>query len=295
MTHWTLGIIGGSGLYALDGLEDVRSEVIETPWGAPSAPLTRGRLNGVELVFLPRHGAGHALPPSDIPFRANIAALKMAGCTDILSISACGSLREHLAPGHFVMVDQYVDRTDGRVRSFFGPGCVAHVPLAQPVCSRLAGLAADAAEAEAIPVQRGGTYLVMEGPQFSTRAESELYRQWGMDVIGMTNMPEARLAREAELPYASVAMVTDYDCWHDDEASVDVAAVLRVMHDNTARAKRLLARLSGQLAHTARTPSPDGIETVLDTALITPPAARDPERVARLSGLLPRVFSSDPA
>lgn len=295
MTHWTLGIIGGSGLYALDGLEDVRSEAIETPWGAPSAPLTRGRLNGVELVFLPRHGAGHALPPSDIPFRANIAALKMAGCTDILSISACGSLRQHLAPGHFVMVDQYVDRTDGRVRSFFGPGCVAHVPLAQPVCSRLASLAADAAEAEAIPVQRGGTYLVMEGPQFSTRAESELYRQWGMDVIGMTNMPEARLAREAELPYASVAMVTDYDCWHDDEASVDVAAVLRVMQDNTARAKRLLARLTGQLAHTPRTPSPDGTETVLDTALITPPGARDAELVARLSSLLPRVFSSDPA
>jgi 5'-methylthioadenosine phosphorylase len=292
MTHWTLGIIGGSGLYALDGLEDVRSEVLETPWGAPSAPLTRGRLNGVELVFLPRHGAGHALPPSDIPFRANIAALKMAGCTDILSISACGSLREHLAPGHFVMVDQYVDRTDGRARSFFGPGCVAHVPLAQPVCSRLASLAADAADAEAIPVQRGGTYLVMEGPQFSTRAESELYRQWGMDVIGMTNMPEARLAREAELPYASVAMVTDYDCWHDDEVSVDVAAVLRVMQDNTARAKRLLARLTGQLALTPRTPSPDGIETVLDTALITPPAARDPELVGRLAGLLPRVFVS---
>ena len=290
MSSWTLGIIGGSGLYALDGLSDVRTETVETPWGTPSAPLTRGRLNGTELVFLPRHGAGHAIPPSQIPFRANIAALKMAGCTDLLSVSACGSLREDLPPGHFVLVDQYVDRTMGRERSFFGTGCVAHVPLAQPVCSRLAGLAADSGEAEAVPVTRGGTYLAMEGPQFSTRAESELYRQWGMDVIGMTNMPEARLAREAELPYASIAMVTDYDCWRDEGESVDVAAVLAVMQSNTVAAKRLLARLAATLAQTPRTPSPDGIETCLDSAIITPPPARDRSMVERLKVIAGRVL-----
>ncbi|MEP3073245.1 S-methyl-5'-thioadenosine phosphorylase [Maricaulis sp.] len=288
MTHWKLGIIGGSGLYALDGLENVRSEAVETPWGAPSAPLTHGSLNGVELVFLPRHGAGHRLSPSDIPFRANIAALKMAGCTDIVSISACGSLREHLAPGHFVIVDQYVDRTDGRARSFFGAGCVAHVPMAQPVCARLAGLIGDAGEAAGVPVQRGGTYITIEGPQFSTRAESELYRHWGMDVIGMTNMPEARLAREAELPYASIAMVTDYDCWHDGEESVDVAAVLRVMRDNTVKAKALLTRLTAMLAGRERAPDP--VDTVLDTAIITPPGARDPVVVERLRAIAGRVL-----
>jgi len=290
MTHWALGIIGGSGLYALDGLTDVRTETVETPWGTPSAPLTRGRLNGVELVFLPRHGAGHTIPPSNIPFRANIAALKMAGCTDILSISACGSLREDLPPGHFVVIDQYVDRTIQRERSFFGPGCVAHVPLAQPVCSRLAKLAADAGEAVGLPVTRGGTYLAMEGPQFSTRAESELYRQWGMDVIGMTNMPEARLAREAELPYASIAAVTDYDCWRDDGDSVDVAAVLEVMRTNTKGAKRLLDQLTVRLADLPRTVSPDGIETCLDTAIITPPGARDPAVVDRLRSIAARVL-----
>ncbi|MAC39422.1 MAG: S-methyl-5'-thioadenosine phosphorylase [Oceanicaulis sp.] len=288
MTHWKLGIIGGSGLYALEGLESVRSETVETPWGAPSAPLTHGTLNGVELVFLPRHGAGHRLSPSDIPFRANIAALKMAGCTDIVSISACGSLREHLAPGHFVIVDQYVDRTDGRARSFFGAGCVAHVPMAQPVCARLAGLIGDAGEAAGVPVQRGGTYITIEGPQFSTRAESELYRHWGMDVIGMTNMPEARLAREAELPYASIAMVTDYDCWRDGEESVDVAAVLRVMRDNTVKARALLTRLTAMLAGRERAPDP--VDTVLDTAIITPPDARDPEIVARLRTIAGRVL-----
>jgi 5'-methylthioadenosine phosphorylase len=288
MTHWKLGIIGGSGLYALDGLENVRSETVETPWGAPSAPLTFGMLNGVELVFLPRHGVGHRLSPSDIPFRANIAALKMAGCTDIVSVSACGSLREHLAPGHFVIVDQYVDRTVERARSFFGEGCVAHVPMAQPVCARLATAVGDAGEAVGVPVQRGGTYLVIEGPQFSTRAESELYRHWGMDVIGMTNMPEARLAREAELPYASVAMVTDYDCWREDEASVDVPAVLRVMRENTDKAKALLARLAGDLAAGPRTPVP--IDTVLDTALITAPEARDPTVLERLRAIAGRVL-----
>ncbi|MDG1418640.1 MAG: S-methyl-5'-thioadenosine phosphorylase [Maricaulis sp.] len=290
MTQWVLGIIGGSGLYALDGLVDVRSEVVETPWGRPSADLVIGELNGIKLVFLPRHGPGHALPPSDIPYRANIAALKMAGCTDILSISACGSLREGLAPGHFVAVDQYVDRTEGRDRSFFGPGCVAHVSLAEPVCGRLSALAADAAEAAGAPVARGGTYLAMEGPQFSTRAESELYRQWGMDVIGMTNMPEARLAREAELPYASMAMVTDYDCWRDGEADVDVVSVLEVMRSNTGVAQAMIERLTRRLAGEVRRPGPAGIETVLDTALITPPMARDAAMTERLDVIAGRAL-----
>jgi len=290
MTQWKIGIIGGSGLYGLDGLENVRTEAIETPWGAPSSELTFGELNGVQLVFLPRHGPHHAIPPSDIPFRANIAALKQAGCTDILSVSACGSLREDLPPGHFVIVDQYVDRTQGRERSFFGKGCVAHVPLADPVCSRLSSLAGEAARAAGAPVTQGGTYLVMEGPQFSTRAESQLYRQWGMDVIGMTNMPEARLAREAELPYASVAMVTDFDCWHDDESDVDVASVLEVMKRNTITAKTMIAQLTEALSSQGRTPSPDGIETVLDSAIITPPGSRDPEWVKTLSVIAGRLL-----
>tara|TARA_R110000868_G_scaffold411318_1_gene703094 strand:- start:15839 stop:16723 length:885 start_codon:yes stop_codon:yes gene_type:complete len=289
-SHWRLGIIGGSGLYALDGLEDIRRESIETPWGTPSEALTFGTLNGIELVFLPRHGSGHRLSPSDIPYRANIAALKMAGCTDILSVSACGSLREALAPGHFVIIDQYVDRTQGRERSFFGPGCVAHVPLADPVCSRLSRLAFDACVAEGIDASPRGTYLAMEGPQFSTRAESELYRQWGLDVIGMTNMPEARLAREAELPYASIAMVTDYDCWRAGAESVDVALVLEVMRGNTLKARRALDRLTATMAATPRTPSPDGIETVLDTAIITAPAARDPLIMQRLSAIAGRAL-----
>jgi 5'-methylthioadenosine phosphorylase len=290
MTQWTLGIIGGSGLYELDGLANVRRQSIETPWGEPSAALTFGELHGVPLVFLPRHGHGHRFPPSNIPYRANIAALKMAGCSDILSISACGSLREDLPPGHFVIVDQYLDRTEGRERSFFGPGCVAHVPMVDPVCSRLSRLAADAGTAAGIALTPRGTYLAMEGPQFSTRAESELYRQWGMDVIGMTNMPEARLAREAELPYASIAMVTDFDCWRDQSESVDVAQVLEQMRANTVKAKALLDRLTQTMSATARSPSPDGIETVLDTAIITPGPARDPEVVQRLAAIAGRVF-----
>jgi len=290
MSEWTLGIIGGSGLYQLDGLANLRRERVETPWGAPSDLLTFGELHGVPLVFLPRHGQGHRLPPAAIPFRANIAALKQAGCTDILSISACGSLREDLPPGHFVMVDQYVDRTEGRERSFFGPGCVAHVPMAKPVCSRLSRLAAGAGQAAGIAVTPRGTYLAMEGPQFSTRAESELYRQWGMDVIGMTNMPEARLAREAELPYASIAMVTDYDCWREHTHSVDAALVLEVMRSNTVKVRQLLDRLVLEMSGQARTPGPEGIETVLDTAMITLPGARDPEMVRRLATIAGRVL-----
>ena len=289
MSSWKLGIIGGSGLYSLDGLENVRTESVETPWGIPSADLTVGTLNGVEMVFLPRHGTGHAIPPSKVPYDANIAALKMLGCTDVIAVSACGSLREEYAPGHFVVVDQYVDRSQGRPRSFFGEGCVAHVPMGDPVCSRLSDLVYEAGTGAAIEITKGGTYLVMEGPQFSTRAESELYRSWGLDVIGMTNMPEAKFAREAELPYAAIAMVTDYDCWREDEEGVDVAAVLEVMRGNTEKAKRLLTRLTADLAGQARTPSPDGIETVLDVAIVTPPASRDPEMVARLKTICPRL------
>ena len=287
---WTLGVIGGSGLYALDGLENVRTESLDTPWGAPSAPLTMGELGGVRLVFLPRHGPGHRLPPSDIPFRANIAALKMAGCTDLLSVSACGSLKEELEPGRFVFVDQYVDRTRGRPESFFETGCAAHVSIARPVCSRLSAMAADAARAAGARVTRHGTYLAMEGPQFSTRAESALYRSWGLDVIGMTNMPEARLAREAELPYASACMVTDYDSWRDGEAGVDVASVLQVMQANIAHARAMIAGLAGAMADTPRTPSPDGIEAALDHAVITAPEARDPDLVAKLKPIAGRIL-----
>ena len=290
MGHWKLGIIGGSGLYDLPGLESVRTDTIETPWGPPSGDLTIGRLNGLDLVFLPRHGAGHRIPPHEINFRANIAALKMAGCTDILSISACGSLKDDLPPGRFVVVDQYIDRTRNRVNSFFETGCAAHVSLADPVCHRLASLAADAAERAGAPVTRGGTYLAMEGPQFSARAESALYRSWGCDVIGMTNMPEARLAREAELPYAAIAMVTDYDSWREEEAGVDVPAVLAVMRQNAELARRAIAELTNMVSDTARTPSPQGIETGLDTAIITPPDARDPALVEKLKAIAGRVL-----
>ncbi len=291
MSKWVLGIIGGSGLYALEGLEDVRRETVQTPWGAPSGPLVRGRFAGVDLVFLPRHGEHHAIPPSEINYRANIDALKRAGVTDILSLSACGSYREDLPPGAFVAVDQFVDRTLARPRSFFGTGCVAHVSMAEPVCARLSKLAAESARAAgAAPVVEGGTYLAMEGPQFSSRAESRLFKAQGMDVVGMTNLPEARLAREAELPYASIAMVTDYDAWSLDEAHVEVSNVLAVLQSNAATARRLVADLAGRLAAMARTPSPQGIETVLDFAMITAPAHRDPALLAKLDAVAGRVL-----
>jgi len=290
MTQWKLGIIGGSGLYDLPGLSDVSHRSIDTPWGAPSDDLTTGTLKGVELVFLPRHGSGHRIPPHEINYRANIAALKMADCTDIVSISACGSLNADLPPRRFVVLDQYIDRTRSRVNTFFDTGCAAHVSIADPVCHRLASLVADAAEAAGAPVTRGGTYLAMEGPQFSTRAESALYRSWGCDVIGMTNMPEARLAREAELPYASIAMVTDFDSWKSDEAAVDVPAVLAVMRQNAELAQLTIARLTDMVSDTDRTPSKQGIETVLETAIITPPDARDPELVRKLKTIAGRVL-----
>lgn len=288
--NWVLGVIGGSGVAGLDGLADVEVLDLDTPWGRPSAPLVRGILDGIGLVFLPRHGEGHRLPPSAINARANIDALKRAGCTDVLSLSAVGSLREELPPGTFVAIDQYVDRTVGRPASFFGEGLVAHVSLADPTCPRLSALAAGAARAAGAPVVEGGTYLAMEGPQFSTRAESRLYRSWGCDVIGMTNMPEARLAREAELPYASIGMVTDYDCWRDDLGAVEIGEVIAVMTGNAGKARALVRGLAAALAGTPRTPSP--IDTCLDQAIITPPAARDPALVARLDAVAGRVLGA---
>jgi 5'-methylthioadenosine phosphorylase len=284
-----LGVIGGSGLYQIEGLANPRWESVDSPFGAPSDDLLTGTLDGVDVVFLPRHGRGHVLSPSAINYRANIDALKRLGCTDVLSVSACGSLREDLPPGHFVFVDQFIDRTFAREKSFFGPGLVAHVSLAHPVCPKLLDALTRAATAAGIAHQAGGTYLVMEGPQFSTLAESRLYRSWGCDVIGMTNMPEARLAREAELPYATIAMVTDFDCWHPDHDHVDVATILRVMHGNVAGARRLLRSVAPLLGPDRR-PSPAFIERALENAIITAPEARDPAQVSRLGAIAGRAL-----
>ena len=291
MSKWTLGIIGGSGLYEIGGLEARREESVETSWGTPSDKLVRGRIGEVELVFLPRHGRGHRLTPTEVPYRANIAALKAAGVTDILSISACGSLKEEYAPGHFLAADQFIDRTFARDKTFFGPGMVAHVSMAQPVCPRLSGLAADAAEAVGAKMHRGGTYLAMEGPQFSSLAESKLYRQWGCDVIGMTAMPESKLAREAELPYAILCMVTDYDCWRAETEAVSVTNVLEVMGQNSALARKAVVRLAETLSGTERTPDPNGTDTCLDHALITAPQARDPDLLSRLQVIAGRALN----
>jgi 5'-methylthioadenosine phosphorylase len=288
-TRTVLGVIGGSGVYAIEGLENLREERVASPWGEPSDALRFGVLAGVDVVFLARHGRGHRLSPSDINYRANIDALKRAGATDIISLSACGSLREELAPGTFVLVDQFIDRTFARAKSFFGAGFVAHVSMAQPVCPKLVDALDKAARAENISCRRGGVYLAMEGPQFSSLAESRLYRSWGCDVLGMTNMPEAKLAREAELPYASVTMVTDYDCWRPAQPHVEVTDILKVMHDNAAKAKALIRR-AAPLLGPQRTPSPLGIETVLDAAIITAPDARDPALMAKLDAVAGRVL-----
>jgi 5'-methylthioadenosine phosphorylase len=287
MSEWVIGIIGGSGLYAMDTLVETRWLAVDTPWGAPSDELLLGRIEGVRFVFLPRHGRGHRIPPSALNARANVDALKRAGCTDLLAISAIGSLREAILPGHFVAVDQFIDRTFARDSSFFGPGFTAHVSMADPVCPRLSELVADAAEAAGAPVARGGCYVAIEGPQFSTRAESRAYRNWGGDVIGMTAMPEAKLAREAELPYALIGMVTDYDCWREGEA-VDVAEIVARLHDNAATARRLVVELARALPK-ERTPSP--IDTNLDAAIITAPDARDPAMMAQLDGVCRRYFA----
>jgi 5'-methylthioadenosine phosphorylase len=286
-----LGIIGGSGIYAMDGLRDLREERIASPWGEASDALRFGTLDGVDVVFLARHGRGHTLSPTDINYRANIDVLKRAGVTDVISVSACGSLRKRLTPGTFVLVDQFIDRTFAREKSFFGKGCVAHVSMAQPVCPKLLDALEAAAKTEAIPHRRGGTYLAMEGPQFSSLAESKLYRSWGCDVIGMTNMPEAKLAREAELPYASVAMVTDFDCWHPDHGAVEVAQIIKVLMDNAEKAQSLIRRVAPLLGPD-RKPSPLGIETMLDSAIITAPDARDPALIAKLDAVAGRALKA---
>jgi 5'-methylthioadenosine phosphorylase len=284
-----VGVLGGSGIYELEELSGARWEKVESPFGPPSDDLLIGEIDGTRLVFLPRHGRGHRIPPSEINYRANIDALKRAGVTDLISVSACGSLREGLHPGTFVLVDQYVDRTFARDKSFFTTGCVAHVSMARPVCDRLAGCVEAAANASDISIVRGGTYLAMEGPQFSGRAESELYRFWGCDVIGMTNMPEAKLAREAEICYASIAMVTDYDCWHDDHADVAVADIVAVLTSNANRGRALVSEFARRFGERPAA-CPEGCDRALDTAIITPPEAREPEILRRLEAVAGRVL-----
>ena len=289
MTRSILGIVGGSGLYDLPGLTNARWQTVASPWGQPSDQILFAEINGLPIRFLPRHGRGHNISPSGIDYRANIDALKRAGVTDLVSVSACGSLKEELPPGHFVLADQFIDRTFAREKSFFGTGLVAHVSMADPVSPALVDLVEKAARAEGVSVSRGGTYLVMEGPQFSTRAESNLYRSWGCSVIGMTNMPEAKLAREAEISYATVAMVTDFDCWHEEHAHVDVAAVIKIMHDNAAKAQRLIARLARDFPK-QHPKCPIGSDMALEVALITAPEARDPALVAKLDAVAGRVL-----
>jgi len=284
-----VGIIGGSGLYDIAGLQDKQWRRIATPWGEPSDELLFGELDGVRCVFLPRHGRGHRLSPTHLNYRANIDALKRSGVTDVLSLSAVGSLKEELPPGHFVIVDQFIDRSFAREKSFFGEGCVAHVSVADPVCPRIGDMAEAAAREIGLPVTRGGTYVVMEGPQFSTRAESNLYRSWGCSVIGMTNMPEAKLAREAELCYATVAMVTDFDCWHDGHDAVTVDAVIQVMQANADAARNLVRAMMPRLG-TARGPCPAGCDRALQYAVVTAPDQRDPALMARLDAVAGRVL-----
>jgi 5'-methylthioadenosine phosphorylase len=289
MTKSILGIIGGSGVYDLPGLQNMREEAIESPWGEPSGPLRIGEMSGLPVVFLPRHDKGHRLSPSDINYRANIDILKRAGVTSLVSLSACGSFKEELPPGTFVLIDQFVDRTHKRESSFFGKGLVAHVSMAHPVSPRLRIHIAAAALAEGIEVKRDGTYVCMEGPQFSTYAESMTYKQLGYSVIGMTNMPEAKLAREAEICYATVAMVTDFDCWHPDHDAVTVQDIIAVLSANAEKAKTLVARLAKDFPR-EHEPCPIGSDRALDTALITAPEARDPELLKKLDAVAGRVL-----
>lgn len=285
-----LGIIGGSGLYDIDGLQDTSWETVDTPWGAPSDALRVGRLGEIEMVFLPRHGRGHVHSPSTVPYRANIDALKRLGVTDVISVSACGSFREDMAPGDFVIVSDFIDRTFAREKSFFGTGCVAHVSVAHPVCARLGDVCHAAAKQVGVTVHRGGTYLAMEGPQFSSLAESKLYREvWGCDVIGMTNMPEAKLAREAELCYASVAMITDYDSWHPDHGNVEISEIIATLGGNSKAAKMMVAGISSQLS-SDRKPCECGCDRALEHAIMTSQEARDPALVAKLDAVAGRVL-----
>ncbi len=287
-----VGIIGGSGLYDIDGLTGKSWRSVETPWGPPSDALLFGKLGDVQCVFLPRHGRGHPLSPTHLNYRANIDAMKRSGVTDILSLSAVGSLKPELPPGHFVVVDQFIDRSFARQKSFFGEGIVAHVSLAQPVCPRLGNVAERACRSLGLPVTRNGTYLVMEGPQFSTKAESELYRSWQCSVVGMTNMPEAKLAREAEICYATVAMVTDYDCWHPDHDHVTVEAVVRVLLDNAEKARALVAAVVPAIG-AARPLCFAGCDRALDNAVITPQHMRDPALAAKLDAVAGRVLQTN--
>jgi 5'-methylthioadenosine phosphorylase len=291
MTKAVLGIIGGSGIYDLPGLEKVREQAIKSPWGEPSAPLRIGEVAGLPVVFLSRHDKGHRLSPSDINYRANIDVLKRAGVTDLISLSACGSFKEELPPGTFVLIDQFVDRTHLRPTSFFGTGCVAHVSMAHPVSPRLRIHLAAAAQAEGVDVTRDGTYVCIEGPQFSSYAESMTYKQLGYSVIGMTNMPEAKLAREAEICYATVAMVTDFDCWHPDHDAVQVSDIIKVLLANAEKAKRLVARLARDFPREHET-CPIGSDRALDAALITAPEARDPALLKKLDAVAGRVLGS---
>ena len=285
-----VGIIGGSGVYDIDGFEDAEWQTVETPFGAPSDAMLQGTLDGQRLVFLPRHGRGHRVPPSELNFRANIDALKRAGCSQVISVSAVGSLKEELSPGTFVLVDQFIDRTFARVKSFFSSGMVSHVSMAHPVCGRLGEHLMRGAADAGVSMVRGGTYLVMEGPQFSTLAESELYRSWGCDVIGMTNMPEAKLSREAEMCYATVAMVTDYDCWHPHHDDVTVDAIIAVLLANADNARSLVKATVPHVHGDSARPCARGCQTALDTALITAPEARDPEILAKLDAVAGRVL-----
>jgi 5'-methylthioadenosine phosphorylase len=290
MMERVIGVIGGSGVYEIDGLKDAQWQQVHTPWGTPSDALLCGELDGVKMVFLPRHGRGHVHTPSTVPYRANIDALKRLGVTDVVSVSACGSFREEMAPGDFVIVDQFIDRTVARDNSFFGSGCVAHVSLAHPVCATLSALCLQAAQNEGVTVHMGGTYLAMEGPQFSCIAESRMYRDsWGCDVIGMTNMPEARLIREAEMCYASVAMVTDYDSWHPEHGAVQISDILKTLGGNSANARGLVARLPALLG-AQHAPCTQGCDQALEHAVMTAPEKRDPELLAKLDAVAGRVL-----
>ena len=289
MSKTKIGVIGGSGIYEINGLQDPKWQQVESPWGTASDELLTGVLDGVEMVFLPRHGRGHVHAPSDVPYRANIDALKRLGVTDVISVSACGSFRDAMAPGHFVIVDQFIDRTRQRASSFFSRGCVGHVSLAHPTCPRLSAACAEAARAEGITVHEGGTYLAMEGPQFSSQAESHMYRSWGCDVIGMTNMPAAKLAREAELHYASIAMITDFDSWHPDHGAVDVSDVIATLQGNGTKAHDLVIALCAGLAD-AGVVCEDGCDTALTHAIMTAPDKRDPNLIAKLDAVAGRAL-----
>lgn len=290
MRKTKIAIIGGSGIYDIDGLVGATWTDVETPWGAPSDQVLIGKLNDVDMVFLPRHGRGHVYSPTTVPYRANIDALKRLGVTDVISVSACGSFRDEMAPGDFVVVDQFIDRTFAREKSFFGTGCVAHVSVAHPTCPRLSAACVQAASDAGITVHNGGTYLAMEGPQFSSIAESKMYREsWGADVIGMTNMPEAKLAHEAELCYASVAMITDYDSWHPEHGSVDITSIIATLQGNAGKARDLVGRLPALLGE-QRDDCPHGCDKALEFAIMTAPDKRDPELIAKLDAIAGRVL-----